>query len=136
MAIKYAPADDGVALYAARHPKGPGLKRGRPTKERAAQRDATIETVEIEIIKPTAGLTIEAKFDRNAYQREYMRKWRKAQKPNSPSSPQPTYRPQFQFGASAVCRTSRTGRGEMQSYRRGRADLAGFRRSRDGLSED
>lgn len=51
MAIKYGPVGDGVALISISHPKGPALKRGRPTKEVAKRRADAIETIEIVIDK-------------------------------------------------------------------------------------
>ena len=84
MVIKYVPFDDGLALKTVPHPKGPGLKRGRPTKERAAQKAAAVEMVEIEIPTVTSELVVKSKFDRatyqKAYMREYMREWRRRRK--------------------------------------------------------
>lgn len=90
MAIKLIPIGDGVALNSAYHPKGPPLKRGRPTKERAAAKKAAFVEVEVELDKAalakSPGLKIKSKrapngtFDRAAYQRELMRKRRTAEK--------------------------------------------------------
>lgn len=84
MAIKYVSISDGVALVSTPHPRGEPLKRGRPMKEHAAQKAAAVEVVEIEIPKTTSGLTLKSKFDRAAWQknymREYMRKRRAADK--------------------------------------------------------
>jgi hypothetical protein len=81
MAIKFVSISEGVALTSSVHPKGPGMKRGRPTKEAKARREAAVETVEIEIQKAPAGLKVTNKFDRVAYQkaymRDYMRKYRR-----------------------------------------------------------
>jgi hypothetical protein len=49
MAIRFAPIGDGVALKSVAHPKGAGLKRGRPTKERSAAAKAALEMIEIEL---------------------------------------------------------------------------------------
>jgi len=53
--VQASGAEDGIALQSTTHPKGAGLKRGRPTNIERARRAAATEMVEIEI--PNAPVT-------------------------------------------------------------------------------
>ena len=85
MAIRFIPLGDGVSLNSVSHPKGKGIKSGRPTRERATASAPEIETVEVDIdalivSKPKRKRAPNGTFDRTAYQRELMRKRRAAEK--------------------------------------------------------
>ena len=77
-AVSDGRSPDGVALTSVAHPKGPGLKRGRPTNERRAAAKAAIEEIEIELPNRAE----EPKFDRVAYQKTYMKEYMRAYRRN------------------------------------------------------